>query len=139
MYKNNDSDPKNYYLDFSGTNLDATSGTDLAATSSTDLDATSSTDLDAASDTVTLTLDDDSVVECEVLNIFAVKVKGTLKNFIALLPTELPDGKEPTVWLYEYRDAKNSKDIEIIPIESDDDYDAAAKAYTNWANSLDDE
>ena len=75
MYKNNDSDPKDNYLDFGGT------------------------DLDAASDTVTLTLDDDSVVECEVLNIFAVKVKGTLKNFIALLPTELPDGKEPTVWL----------------------------------------
>ncbi|MCR5639592.1 MAG: DUF1292 domain-containing protein [Lachnospiraceae bacterium] len=115
MYKNNDSDPKKNNLDFGGT------------------------DLDAAGDTVTLTLDDDSVVECEVLNIFTVKVNGTPKNFIALLPTALPDGKEPTVWLYEYRDAKSSNDIEIIPIESDDDYDAAAKAYTNWANSFDDE
>ena len=48
------------------------------------------------SDTVTLTLDDDSELECIVLNIF----KGGDREYIALLPTEGIEAEEGTVYLY---------------------------------------
>mgnify|MGYP001101597929 CR=1 FL=1 len=44
-------------------------------------------------DTVTLTLDDDSELECIVLNIF----KGGDREYIALLPTEGIEAEEGTV------------------------------------------
>ena len=49
-------------------------------------------------DTVTLTLDDDSELECIVLNIF----KGGDREYIALLPTEGIEAEEGTVSVRKY-------------------------------------
>ena len=69
--------------------------------------------------TVTLTLDNDEELECDVLTIFSA---GT-HEYIALLPLdENGDANENgDVFLYRYEE-----------IEDDDEYDAAADAFDEW-------
>ena len=82
-------------------------------------------------DTVTMLLDDDSELECIVLNIF----KGGDREYIALLPTEGIESEEGTVYLYRYEEDEKGNPI-LTNIESDDEYEIAADAYDE---SLDDE
>lgn len=76
--------------------------------------------------TVTLTLDDDTVVECSILTIFPVDGK----DYIALLP--LTESGEPNeegeVFLYRYIETED-EEPELQNIESDDEYDAVADAF----------
>ena len=82
-------------------------------------------------DTVTLTLDDDSELECIVLNIF----KGGDREYIALLPTEGIEAEEGTVYLYRYEEDEQGNP-NLTNIESDEEYEIASDAFDEM---LDDE
>ena len=71
--------------------------------------------------TVTLTLDDDTEMECGILGVFAVDGIAD-KEYIALLPLE-----DETVLLYEYKE--NEDGIELLNIESDDDFEKVSNTF----------
>ena len=71
--------------------------------------------------TVTLTLDDDSELECAVVAIFPVQDK----DYIALLPLGVED---PEVYLYRFKH-NGDEDLELENIEDDDEYEAVADAF----------
>ena len=73
-------------------------------------------------ETLTLTLDDDTELECGILGVFSVEGLED-KEYIALLPLE-----DETVLLYEYKE--NEDGIELLNIESDDDFDKVSNAFS---------
>ena len=75
--------------------------------------------------TVTLTLDDDTVVECAVLTIFPADGK----EYIALLPLdENGENEDGEVYLYRYTENEGGQPM-LENIESDEEYDIAADAF----------
>ncbi len=76
---------------------------------------------------VTLTLDDDTELECIVLGTFEVDSK----NYIALLPVEEDATDEGEVFLYRYTEDADGNP-ELSNIEDDDEYEAVADAFDEW-------
>ena len=77
--------------------------------------------------TVTLTLDNDEVVECAVLT--TSQAGGN--EYIALLPMdESGDDMTGDVYLYRYREVDGEPTLENI--DDDDEYEAAADAFDEW-------
>lgn len=74
--------------------------------------------------TVTLTLDDDTEVECVVLTIFTAGER----DYIALLPMEGEDSEEGEVYLYRYSETEDGTPI-LDNIEDDDEYEIVADAF----------
>lgn len=76
--------------------------------------------------TVTLTLDDDSELECLVIAIYPAGGK----DYIALLPMKdgTPD-EDADVLIYRYIDRGDGSDPALENIESDDEFDVAADAF----------
>ena len=74
-------------------------------------------------DMITLTLEDDSEIQCEVLAIFPAGDK----QYIALLP-EGSDDVEGEVYLYGYKELENNQ-IELVNIEDDKEYEIVADAF----------
>ncbi len=74
--------------------------------------------------TVTLTLDDDSLMECIVLTTFP----AAGRNYIALLPTDPPEGEEGEVYLYRFETGPNGEP-DLQNIEDDEEYEAVADAF----------
>ncbi len=75
---------------------------------------------------VTLSMDDGSSVECEILTIFEVQEQ----NYIALLPVDENDepNEEGEVYIYRYfEDAEGNPSLENI--EDDDEYEAVADKF----------
>ena len=72
--------------------------------------------------TVTLTLDNDEELECDVLTIFSA---GT-HEYIALLPLD----ENGDVFLYRYEEIDGEPNLSNI--EDDDEYEAAADAFDEW-------
>lgn len=84
-------------------------------------------------DTMTLTLDDGSEIECGVLAIFPVQNK----QYIALVPlNEEDDSEEGEVYLYCYVEDEEGE-IQLIKIEEDDEYEAVADAFDELLDSED--
>ena len=82
--------------------------------------------------TVTLTLDDDSVVECEVITIY----EADGKDYIALLPlNEKGESESGDVYLYRYTEEDGEPNLENI--EDDDEYEIAADAFDEWMDEQD--
>ena len=72
-------------------------------------------------ETMFLTLDDDTEMECGILGGFEVEgLEG--KEYIALLPLE-----DETVLLYEYKEVGD--EIELNVIEDDDEFDKVSNAF----------
>ncbi|HLR35851.1 MAG TPA: DUF1292 domain-containing protein [Tissierellales bacterium] len=69
-------------------------------------------------DTIYLTLEDDTEIECDVLGIFEIEDK----EYIALLPFE-----DDQVFLYEY--VEDEQGIDLINIEDDDEFDLVLEAF----------
>lgn len=69
-------------------------------------------------ETIFLTLDDDTEVECGVLGVFGVDSK----EYIALLPIT-----DDTVLLYEYKEIGD--DVELGLIEEDEEFEKVSKAF----------
>ena len=85
--------------------------------------------------TVTLTLDDDTEMECGILGVFEVEgLEG--KEYIALLP--LDENLEPNeagdVYLYQYNETEDGEP-DLGNIEDDDEYEIAADAFDEWMDS----
>lgn len=74
--------------------------------------------------TVTLTLDDDSVIECAILTVYPVDDK----EYIALLPLD-ENGQNADGEVYLYRYLKNDGNPTLENILDDDEYEAAADAF----------
>jgi uncharacterized protein YrzB (UPF0473 family) len=78
--------------------------------------------------TVTLTLDDDSVVTCMILSVFPVGEK----KYIALLPLAEDGNPAPDAETYVYRYIEHGPGEypELASIESDEEYNKVAYAFT---------
>ncbi|MDD7267512.1 MAG: DUF1292 domain-containing protein [Lachnospiraceae bacterium] len=68
--------------------------------------------------TVTLTLDDDQEVECEIITIFEVGEK----EYIALTPLGEEEEEEAEVFIYEFIDNGEDAEPELKNIEDDEEY-----------------
>lgn len=83
--------------------------------------------------TVTLTLDNDEVLECAVLTIFSAGDR----QYIALLPLEdAEDTEEGDVFIYRFEEDENSEPT-LDNIEDDDEYELAADAFDEWLDEQD--
>lgn len=83
--------------------------------------------------TVTLTLDNDEVLECAVLTIFSAGDR----QYIALLPLEdAEDTEEGDVFIYRFEEDENGEPI-LDNIEDDDEYELAADAFDEWLDEQD--
>lgn len=80
--------------------------------------------------TVTLTLDDDTEVECVVLTVFTAGEK----EYIALLPMEGADSEEGEVYLYRYSETESGEPT-LDNIEDDDEYEVVAEAFDELLDS----
>lgn len=84
-----------------------------------------SDDCDVNGATVTLTLDDDTVVECAVLTVFPAGGK----EYIALLPlNEDGDNEDGEVYIYRFKE-EGEDGPTLENIEDDDEYEMAADAF----------
>lgn len=86
--------------------------------------------------TVTLTLEDDTDVECMILAIF----KAGSRSYIALLP--LAEDGEPEsdagVYLYRYIENGDDEDPGLENIETDEEYELASAAFNKLADEEED-
>ena len=83
--------------------------------------------------TVTLTLDNDEVLECAVLTIFSAGDR----QYIALLPLEdAEDTEEGDVFITVLKKMKNGEPT-LDNIEDDDEYELAADAFDEWLDEQD--
>ncbi len=81
--------------------------------------------------TVTLTLDNDEVVECAVLTTYTAENR----EYIALLP--LDENGDPTdsdVYLYRYEEKNGEPSLDNI--NEDEEYEIAADAFDEWLDEL---
>ncbi len=75
--------------------------------------------------TVSMTLEDGTELECDVVAIFPVDGK----DYIALLPDKVIDGyEENEVFLYRYKELEGD-DISLEPIDDEEEYEAVADAF----------
>lgn len=82
-------------------------------------------------DIVTLTLDDDSTVDCVVCGIF----EAGNHEYIALLPTEGEDADNGQVYLYRYSEDDNGEPI-LENIEEDDEFEVASDAFDEMLDNM---
>lgn len=74
-------------------------------------------------DTLLITLDDDTEIECNVIGIFEVNDK----EYIALLPID-----DDSVLLYQYSEEEDS--VELTSIEDDDEFQEVSDAFFELYN-----
>ena len=77
--------------------------------------------------TVTLTLDNDEVVECDVLTTYTVNDR----EYIALLPMN-EDGENEDGDVYLYRYSEEDGEPTLANIEDDEEYEMAADGFDEW-------
>ncbi|MBO5353569.1 MAG: DUF1292 domain-containing protein [Lachnospiraceae bacterium] len=82
-------------------------------------------DMDEIFDQVTLTLDDDSELVCDVIATFPAKVNGQEQMYIALLPADATPESE----IFLYRFLENGDDIDLQNIEDDEEFDIVSDAF----------
>lgn len=80
--------------------------------------------------TVTLTLDDNSELECIVLTVFPAGGR----DYIALLPTTGTEAENGEVFLYRYFEDKNGEPG-LENIVDDEEYEIAADAFDEYLDS----
>lgn len=80
---------------------------------------------------VTLELDDGTVVNCAIITILTVEKK----DYIVLLPLdENGDNEDGEVWIYRYLEDENDENAEpqLECIEDDEEYEKVAEAYDEY-------
>ncbi|MCC8136822.1 MAG: DUF1292 domain-containing protein [Clostridiales bacterium] len=81
--------------------------------------------------TITLTLDNDEVIECQVLTTYA----AAGKDYIALLPlNDQGINTDGEVYIYRYHEENGTPVLENI--DSDEEYEAASDGFDEWLDSL---
>lgn len=79
--------------------------------------------------TVTLTLDNDEELECDILTIF----HAGERDYIALAPQG--DEYGDVVYLYRYIDHEDA-DPELALIEDEEEYEIASDKYDEWLDTM---
>ena len=82
-------------------------------------------DMDEIFDQVTLTLDDDSELVCDVIATFPATVNGTEQMYIALLPADATPESE----IFLYRFLEDGEDIDLQNIEDDEEFEIVSDAF----------
>ena len=82
-------------------------------------------DYEDVCDQITLTLDDDSELLCDVIATFPAKVNGIEQMYIALLPTDATPESE----IFLYRFSENGEEIDLQNIEDDEEFEIASDAF----------
>lgn len=77
--------------------------------------------------TVTLTLDNDEVLECAVLTIY----EAGGRQYIALLPLDESGEEKGDVYIYRYIET-DPENPDLENIEDDEEYEIAADAFDEW-------
>ncbi len=81
--------------------------------------------------TVTLYLDNDETIECQILCVLDVNKQ----QYIALLPPDEEGSEESPVYIYRYtQDADGEPGLESI--EDDEEYEAVCDAYDEWLDTM---
>ncbi len=80
--------------------------------------------------TVTLTLDDDTTLECIVINIF----QAGDKEYIALLPMEGEAAEDGEVYLYRYSEDEDGQP-NLENIEDDEEFEIVSDAFDEMLDS----
>ncbi len=75
---------------------------------------------------VTLTLEDDTELECAVLSVFPVE--GYEGDYAALLPTKDIDNEDGEIFLYRYKEI-DDENLDITNIEDDKEFEAVSEAF----------
>lgn len=79
-------------------------------------------------DTVTLTLEDDTEIVCDVICVFPCQDK----DYIALLPQDA--GEDGEVFLYQFTQSGDDE-FELINIEDDEEFEAVSDAFDEYLDS----
>jgi uncharacterized protein YrzB (UPF0473 family) len=79
-------------------------------------------------DVITLTLDDDSTIECEVIGIFEVEER----EYIALVPVS---DEESDVLIYRYSEDAEGNPV-LDNIETDEEFDIVGEAFDELLDEL---
>lgn len=82
--------------------------------------------------TVTLTLDNDEMLECAVLTVY----EAGGRQYIALLPLDENGEELGDVYIYRYIDT-DPENPDLENIEDDDEYEIAADAFDEWLDQQD--
>lgn len=87
--------------------------------------------LDLLNSTITLTMDDDTEVECAIIATFPAQDK----DYIALLPLdENGENEDGEVYIYRFSiDEENNPLLENI--EDDDEYEIVSDAFDEWLDA----
>ena len=85
---------------------------------------------EAEETTVTLTLDDDTTLECIVINIF----QAGDKEYIALLPMEGEAAEDGEVYLYRYSEDED-RQPNLENIEDDEEFEIVSDAFDEMLDS----
>ena len=80
-------------------------------------------------DTVTLTLENDEELECEILTIYT----AAGRDYIALAPRD--ESLEGTVYLYRYID-RGEDEPELERIDTDEEYEIASDGFDEWLDTM---
>ena len=80
-------------------------------------------------DMITLTMDDDTEVQCEVIGFFEVEEN----EYIALLPMD--DEEEGEVYIYRYSEDEEGNPV-LDNIESDEEFEKAGEAFDELLDSV---
>ena len=82
-------------------------------------------DYEDVCDQITLTLDDDSELLCDVIATFPATVNGKEQMYVALLPTDATPESE----IFLYRFFEDGEDIDLQNIEDDEEFEIASDAF----------
>ncbi len=89
--------------------------------------------LEETHDIITLTLEDDTEIECVVISIFPVEDK----EYIALMPVDEleKDEEKSEVLLYRFSEP-NEGEVDLSNIETDEEYDLVAEAFSQILDEM---
>ena len=80
-------------------------------------------------DTVTLTLENDEELECEILTIYT----AAGRDYIALAPMD--ESLDGIVYLYRYID-RGEDEPELERIDTDEEYEIASDGFDEWLDTM---
>jgi len=85
-------------------------------------------------DIITLTLDDDSTLDCEVVGIF----EALGHEYIALIPMDGEDAEKELIYIYRYSEDENGEPV-LENIEDDGEFEAADFAFNQMLDKMESE
>lgn len=82
--------------------------------------------------TISMTLEDGTELDCEIV----AKFEAGGQEYVALYPDKLIDGmEEDDVWFYRFKEL-NGDDVEITPLETEEEYEIVADAFDEYLDYM---